>query len=184
MAGDERGRPILTGLAALVGVGMVVGGLMSLAALLGVSVLGLSGGDDEETQSAARESMVVPTPTPTDRETGPQMTLAPGEPTPTTTPTQSAEPEKSEIQLNASPSSVSPMGRIDLTGTYPGGDGAILQVQRKQEGQDWEDFPVDASVSNGTFRTWIQTGRTGRNEFRMMDTSSGRTSNVVAVTIG
>ena len=53
------------------------------------------------------------------------------------------------------------MEQIDLTGVYPGGEGAILQVQRF-EGGKWEDFPVTASVSNETFSTYVQTSQTGR----------------------
>jgi hypothetical protein len=78
---------------------------------------------------------------------------------------------------------VGPMENIDLTGTYPGGEGAILQVQRLVDGR-WEDFlSVNVAVSGGTFSTYIQTGRTGVQEFRMVDTDSGLTSNIVKVTV-
>ena len=53
------------------------------------------------------------------------------------------------------------MGRIDLTGTYPGGEGAVLNVQKFSNGQ-WQDFySISATVTNGTFSTYIQTGTPG-----------------------
>ena len=75
------------------------------------------------------------------------------------------------------------MEQIDLTGVYPGGEGAILQVQRF-EGGSWQDFPVTVSVSDGTFSTYVQTGQGGVNRFRVVDTDSGKPSNEVKVTIG
>jgi hypothetical protein len=76
------------------------------------------------------------------------------------------------------------MQRIDLTGIYPGGEGAILQVQRKLDGK-WQDFlSVNVAVSGGQFSTYVQTGQTGQQQFRMRDTSSGLVSNVVRVQVG
>jgi hypothetical protein len=75
------------------------------------------------------------------------------------------------------------MERIDLTGTYPGGEGAILQVERYIDGA-WSDFSVTAAVSNETFSTYVQTGQTGVNKFRVRDTDTGKLSNAVTVTVG
>jgi hypothetical protein len=74
------------------------------------------------------------------------------------------------------------MERIYLSGRYPGQDGSTLQVQRFEGG--WTNFPVTTSVSGGRYSTYVQTGNTGRNRFRMLDTSTGRASNPVTVTIG
>ena len=75
------------------------------------------------------------------------------------------------------------MGRIDLTGTYPGGEGAVLNVQKFSNGS-WQDFySISASVTNGTFSTYIQTGTPGPNRFRMIDSDTKLTSNEVKVTI-
>ena len=79
--------------------------------------------------------------------------------------------------------SVSPMQQIDLTGTYQAGEGAILQVQRLEDGS-WSDFPVTASVSGGTFGTYVQTSRPGPNQFRVVDTDTQAVSNEVTVTVG
>ena len=70
------------------------------------------------------------------------------------------------------------MEQIDLTGVYPGGEGAILQVQRF-EGGKWADFPVPISVSDETFATYVQTSQPGVNRFRVIDTDNGATSNEV-----
>ena len=69
-----------------------------------------------------------------------------------------------------------------LTGVYPGGEGAVVQVQRFESGK-WVDFPVDASVSGETFSTYVQTARTGVNRFRVRDTSGPDVSNEVRVTV-
>ena len=75
------------------------------------------------------------------------------------------------------------MERIDLSGVYPSGEGAILQVERLVDGT-WTEFPVTASVGGETFSTYVQTGQAGENKFRVRDTSTGELSNVVTVQIG
>lgn len=184
---DQRAdRPVLTGLIALAGVGLVVGLVLGGAALGAVSVLGLGGDDGGSGQSSDRPSFYLPKPEPTDEPSEPLITLAPdgssrGSTEPSD-PTSSATPEE-EISLSAAQTSVAPMQQIDLSGVYPGGEGAILQVQRFADGQ-WLDFPVTVSVSNETFSTYIQTGQLGQNRFRVVDTSTGLESNAVRVTIG
>jgi hypothetical protein len=59
----------------------------------------------------------------------------------------------------------------------------VLQVQRK-EGGSWSDFPVSVTVSDGRFSTYVQTGRSGPNRFRVRDTDSKRVSNPVTVRVG
>jgi hypothetical protein len=186
----RRERPVLAGLLALVAVALVVGSVLGLATLAGSRVLGLGGGSVTTSQAAVEESLYLPRPSRTERPDGPLITLAPGErPSPSSdgsspgaSPTESRSPERA-IALSAGQASVSPMGRIDLTGVYPGGEGAILQVQRR-EGDAWDDFPVTVSVSNGTFATYVQTGQTGQNRFRVVDTDTGTASNPVTITVG
>ena len=101
--------------------------------------------------------------------------------TPTEEPTKSAKPKG--IQLTVSPMQVSPMERINLTGSYAGGDAAQLKVQRFENGA-WADFPVDATVRAGTFQTWIMTSHTGPNKLRVFDPAAKKASNAVTVTIG
>lgn len=185
---DGEKHPVAAGLLALVGVGLVVGLIVGLAALAGSRMLGL-GGDDASAQTTSQESLYLPKPERTEAPSGPLITLAPGASgSPTEEPSQGqspkpSKPPKKQISLSASQSSVAPMEQIDLTGVYPGGEGAILQVQRFTSGS-WQAFPVTVSVSDETFATYVQTSQTGPNRFRVVDTDTGRTSNEVKITIG
>lgn len=196
---DQDERPVLSGLVALVAVAVVVGLLAGVGALAVSRMAGLTGasGDPGSTPEGG-DTLYLPDPTITPGDDGPLVTLLPTDDDETATdqPTdeESEEPRKkrdrekkdedeSQIVLSASQQSVSPMERIDLTGVYPGGEGAILRVQRFESGQ-WADFPVSANVANETFTTYVETGRSGVNRFRMIDPATGRTSNEVRVTVG
>lgn len=181
MATDPEGHPIASGLIALVGVGLVVGLLLSGAALAASSVLGL-GDDGGDGRTSGNQTLYLPRPEPTDPETGLQVTLLPGEETPTSGAPTSEAPEF-PISLSAAQTSVGAMEEIDLTGIFPGGEGAVVQVQRFEGGR-WNDFPVDAVVTNETFSTYIMTGQTGMNRFRVRDTDSDAVSNEVRVRVG
>ncbi|WP_107773753.1 hypothetical protein [Nocardioides sediminis] len=178
---QSEDRPVLTGLVALVAVAAVVGLLFGLAALLGTKVLGLDDSVDASADATAgsETSMYLPEPEPTETTAGtPTPEAAPSE-----TPSDAESKPAEAISLSVGQQSVSPMQQIDLTGTYPQGEGAILQVQRF-EGGAWSDFPVTVSVSNQTFATYVQTSQAGVNKFRVIDTDSDRTSNEVQVTVG
>ena len=180
---NDEGHPVIAGLVALVGVGLVVGLILGLVAVVGTHVLGV-GDDSSDGESSDQHSMYVPRPVETPTESGAQVTL---EPEATASagdgkPKRSRSPKES-ISLSASVPSAGPMETFDLTGTYPGGEGAILQVQRFTSGE-WTDFPVTASVAGEIFTTSVQTSQPGPNRFRVVDTDSDLTSNEVRVTIG
>ena len=190
---DEK-HPITAGLIALVSVTLTVGLVLGLVTLVASHVLGGGGGGNNSASDA--QTLYLPTPTPTPTPSDPLVTLAaqPGSAsalptsmdTPTSSPTASATTSSAakQITLQAGQTKVSPMQQIDLSGVYPGGEGAILQVQRKLGGK-WQDFlSVNAAVSGGEFSTFVQTGQTGVQKFRMRDTTSGMVSNVVQVTVG
>jgi hypothetical protein len=179
---ESEGHPVISGIAALVGVGVVVGLLVSGGALAASSMLGLNGGDDSGT-ATSQQSMYLPKPSTSDSPTGPLVTLQPGQETPTASdPAASATPEFS-ISLSAAQTEVGQMEEIYLTGVYPNGEGAVVQVQRLENG-NWEDFAtVDAVVSGETFSTYVQTAQTGVNKFRVRDTDSDLVSNEVRVKI-
>jgi hypothetical protein len=178
---EDEGHPIISGLAALIGVGVVVGLLVSGGALAASSMLGLGGGDDDGTASS-QQSMYLPKPSDTQSQAGPQITLQPGEETPTSTESSVAPPEF-PISLAAAVTEVGPMEEIGLTGVYPGGEGAVVQVQRFENGK-WDDFAtVDAVVSGETFSTYVQTAHAGVNKFRVRDTDSQAVSNDVKVKV-
>jgi len=178
---ESEGHPVIAGLAALAGVGVVVGLLISGGALAASSMLGLDGGDDDGTASS-QQSMYLPKPSPTDPASGPLVTLQPGQETPTATDSATPVTPEFAISLSAAKTDVAPMEEIYLTGTYPNGEGAVVQVQRLENG-NWEDFPVDAVVSGQTFTTYVQTGQTGVNKFRVRDPDNDQVSNEVRVNI-
>lgn len=180
-------RPVAYGLLALVGVGVVVGLVLGLAALGGAQVLGLDGAE-QTSGGGGEETMYLPKPEKTKPADGPSVTLAPGdEPAPSADDSPSeeetTEKESKAISLQAGQTRVAPMEQIDLTGVYPTGEGAILQVQRFENGS-WQDFPVTVSVGDQTFSTYVQTSQSGVNRFRVVDTDTGKASNEVAVRIG
>lgn len=186
---DEE-HPVLTGLLALVAVGLVVGLVLGGVALGATRILGV--GDDDTTQTASDDTdFFLPKPSPTDGPSGPLITLAPPEDgtgeSAEAEPEEPAETEETEdaegqISLSVGQSAVGVMEQIDLTGVYPGGEGAVLQVQKFSGG--WQDFPVTAVVSNETFATFVQTSFQGVNRFRVVDNDTGLASNEIKVTVG
>jgi len=193
---DER-HPVLSGILALLAVALVVGLILGGGALAATKVLGVGDKESATDDATSGQSLYLPRPEKTGRPDGPLVTLnstrdeeAEGgdegetsEPESEPTEDETKKKEKDSITLSAGQTAVGPMEPIDLTGVYPGGEGAILQVQQFTAGK-WDDFPVTTPVSNETFSTYIQTSQPGLNKFRMIDTKSGKTSNVVRVRIG
>jgi hypothetical protein len=180
----DEDRPVLAGLLALVGVAVAIGLVAALAVMAGTHVLGLTGGRGVVAGDAGA-SLVVPKPVKTTGPTGPTITLgsSPTQGNSAKKPPPSIEKPKKQISLQAGETSVSPMGRIDLTGTYPGGEGAVLNVQRFDNGT-WQDFySVSATVTNATFSTYVQTGTPGAVRFRVIDSDTHLASNPVQVTV-
>ena len=179
---EDEGHPIVSGLVALIGVGVVVGLLISGAALAASSILGLTSDDDDGTASS-HQSMYLPKPSATATESGPQVTLLPGEESTGPKDTASPSTPRFDISLSAAATEVSAMEEIYLTGVYPKGEGAVVQVQRFENGR-WEDFAtVDAVVSGKTFSTYVLTANTGVNRFRVRDTDGPEVSNEVRVRV-
>lgn len=186
----DEDHPVLTGLVALVGVGLAVGLVLGGVAVAATQVLGI--GDEDTSQTAGDDlDFYLPKPSPTQAPSGPLITLAPSTDdgaTESATPEpeqteRTEEPEEGQITLSSGQTSVGIMEQIDLTGIYPGGEGAILQVE-KFSGGSWQEFPVTAVVSNETFATYVQTSFQGVNRFRVVDNDTGVASNEVKVTVG
>ena len=182
MSADEQ-RPVITGLLALMGVALAIGLVTGLAVLAGAHMLGLGGGHAAAAGDPGA-TMYLPKPQKTKVSDGPSITLGTSStPGSSQTSSPSIHKPKKRILLQAGEVSVPSMGRIDLTGTYPGGEGAVLNVQKFSNGS-WQDFySISASVTNGTFTTYIQTGTPGPNRFRMIDSDTKLTSNEVKVTV-
>jgi len=193
-------RPVLNGLVALVAVALGVGLLVGLVVLVGAKVLGIGGSDgDTAADTPVRQSMYLPTPAKTDEPSGPLITLhtqdpdetdtagsgSTDEPTgdPTSESTESESPKAGEISLQAQQTDVASGERIYFSGVYPGGEGAILRVQRWENG-GWAEFPASVGVTNGTFSSYVFTGVAGLNRFRVIDSDSGTVSNEIRVNVG
>lgn len=210
MGGEQRPeqewwRPVVTGLGALVAVSLVVGLVIGLGALGATRMLG--GGDG--TTTAQPERLVLPETERTEEDRGglhanPEPFVPVEEREAEEQEAQEAQEAEDEgrrndqddkkkkkkkedappISISASPMKVSPMERVDLTGVYQGAEGARVVVQRR-DGRQWESFgEVSATVSGGTFSTYIQTGREGRNWFRVYDPAADVASAPVTITVG
>ena len=174
---SRKDRPVLSGLIALVAVAVAIGLLGGLAVMIGVKATGIDNTSSATDESATPSTFNLPRPT----DTG--SSVAPPEDPIEPSGEETSEAPAEAISLTAVQQSVSPMQQIDLTGTYPAGEGAVLQVQRFENGA-WSDFPVTVPVSGGTFGTFVQTGNVGPNRFRVVDTDSEAVSNEVTVTVG
>ncbi len=177
---DDDGSSNVAGTALKVaGIALVLGLVIGIGTLLLVRSLGLSsprqpgtaaGKSTPTSPSQPLPSTALPTPQTSAPGTG--LSISPN-------PTQSSG---SGIQLALSPALARPMQRVNLTGNYPGKDNVSLQVQRK-EGGAWTSFPTSAQVQNGTFQTYVLTGRLGDQVFRVFDPATNAASNPVTVTI-
>ncbi len=112
-------------------------------------------------------------------------------PSPTPTPTQTPEPTEEETvdpdpTLTIASTEVAPGERFTLEGSFPSlGKGETLQVQVKDSGESWDEFPVTTKTrADGAYRTQIYTSRTGEREFRMAHLDSDATTPAVRVRIG
>jgi hypothetical protein len=161
--------------------GLVVGGIvLGISKFAGVNQVAEARGD----QAPATMSVPPYRPTPRGNDEPRVKTYAPP-PSPTVklpTGSRSATEPTTGITLVVSPQRVAPGQRIDFSGSY-NREGATLQIQR-QVGGSWTDFPVSATVSGGSFQTWITTSQTGPAPFRVIDSATGALSNTVTVTIG
>ncbi len=183
---DDPGRTLAWALAAMLGVAVVVGLCVGGAMVAVAQVGGLTDATGEGGDAAAPASLYMPSYVPT-KDAGDDGFDLPG---PSAKPSElpsgkaaTKAPQRNKITLFVAPQNVGPGERINFNGVYTDGEGATLQVQRKQGGA-WTDFPVDATVRGGSFETWIQTSRTGKSKFRVFDKAAHRASNVVTVRIG
>lgn len=171
---DQVRRALLKALGVVVGIAV----LIALGTLVVVRGLGLD--DDTSPGSTA----VVPSSAP--RSALPTKALpVPGESAKSKAPSASASPARKNggLELAVSPLRAAAGERVNLTGSYRGADNLQLEVQRF-EGGAWSDFGVQATVRVGEYATYVLTGRTGEQRFRMWDPAARKGSNVVLVTIG
>ena len=96
---------------------------------------------------------------------------------------ESTQGEESTIQLEDLAASARPFEAVRIQGTYRGGTGTFLRVQR-WEGGKWRDFPVPTKTDqSGQFITQAEFGQPGRYRLRVVDPDSGVTSKPFVVVI-
>ena len=66
-----------------------------------------------------------------------------------------------------------PFQTVQIEGTYRGGAGTSLRVQREEGGQ-WLTFPLPTKTDkSGQFTTYVELGQPGRYQLRVLDPDSG-----------
>ena len=189
---DEEDNPVASGLIALVAVAVVVGLLAGMGALAATRLLGI---DDDGTSSggpAGGQSLYLPPVVRTSAEPDPlftpatptESTTAPTDDYFTETPVETETAQETAISLTAGSGEVEDNEELMLSGTYIGGEGAVLDILYNVNRTGWEEFPLDTNVSGGIFQTYVQTYKTGVIQWRVKDSSTGRVSNTVTVRHG
>ncbi|HYJ70707.1 MAG TPA: hypothetical protein VEX15_23885 [Nocardioidaceae bacterium] len=179
-----RNRAILFGLVTLLVLGIVVGLSVGWLGSRAVDSTGMDDVKAPDNQPGVSEDDPIDdftaSSTPTDDV---EETTEPTEPTETTEPTVTETTETEEPReptITASPVTAKEMEEVYLTGRFPGlGPDISLQVERK-EGGVWADFPVTATTDErGAYSTYVQTGQTGANSFRVTAESGESTPTVI-----
>jgi acyl carrier protein len=107
-------------------------------------------------------------------------------PTPEPTATTTTGTNETKPTIKVSKSQVAPGETFVIQGTYPTvGEGVELQVQVKDEGSDWDDFPIETTTKGGgKFKTELYTSRTGDRQFRLLNKKTDKATPAVTVQIG
>ncbi len=165
MAADAIGTGVV-----MVILGAIVGVALGFALAAGLKSAGL--GESDLPPIAAPTTAVTTEPSP--------------EPTTATATPEPDEPAVPEPTLTASSDTVPPGQRFSLTGALPAaGPGVELRVQVKDPAGAWDDFPVTLTTGeNGSFTAEVYTSRTGKREWRLVQSGTDLATPSVAVTIG
>jgi hypothetical protein len=104
------------------------------------------------------------------------------DPSPASGPRNGSAAEET-IYLEDLSASARPLETVRIEGTYRGGAGAFLRLQR-WEGSRWLDFPLPTKTDqSGRFIAYVEFGRPGRYQLRVLDPDSGVTSKTFVVLI-
>jgi serine/threonine protein kinase len=119
----------------------------------------------------------IATPGGTSSSAGPSTASDPGPPTSSTRSgagdNGSAPTKQKTIQLENYPDSARPFQTVPIQGTYHGGSGTFVQVQRLEEGT-WLPNPVPAKTDqSGQFTVYIELPQPGPYRVRVVDPDSG-----------
>lgn len=202
---DEFRRRALRAILTVAGIAAVFGLVVGILTVGVVYMSGLDSADDtapavaEPEQGTDQNDDEIPSPSlkptasPSARPgAGPSGPSGPSgqadTPTSKPSPEQSRSPKKTRspreqraIRLRAGAGSAAAYEEVTLSGSYAGRNGVTLQVQRF-EGGGWAAFPTSATVDGGSFSTFVASGQSGPNRFRVVD-PSGEASNVVTVNV-
>lgn len=201
---EENDNPVANGLVALVAVALVIGLLAGIIALLGTRLVGLTGGDGGSSDGVAvGDSLSLPPLEPTELDSGLLITLAPvttptpsasssaplgiGEsatPSATTSPTAEESEDSSsrhDISLQASDNSLKAGDELMLSGTYPRGEGAVLDIWYDVNDEGWKQFNLDVNVNGGLFQAFVSTYKSGTITWQVRDPENDNKSNEVTV---
>lgn len=180
-----RNRTLLKVVAGLAVAGVVIGLLTGLAGASALRAIGLDPDNppppDSVPSTTATSSPETSEPTETTRATEPTASQDDSK----DKKNKKKDKDKKKPKLDATPKEVSPGERINLSGKFPKLDnGAVLQVQRLEDGS-WDDFPVTVtSDGDGAFETWVVTSRTGKMKFRLKVQESKLATPAATVRIG
>jgi hypothetical protein len=168
----RAGEPGLTaGRRALAAVRRVVG-VAAVLFLLGCAVVFYRGAPGLHTSGSGPSATASPALT----RVGTQS-AAPGSP-------RNTSAAEETIQLEDLADTARPFEAVRIQGTYRGGAGTFLQVQRLEEGGRWLDFPLPTKIDqSGQFITQVEFGQPGRYWLRVVDPDSGVTSKPFVVVI-
>lgn len=193
-------RPVAAGVRALVLVA-VVGGIVAAAAIAVVVKTSSLANDRAAFDSGM--TLQMPSFSPEPNQLQPVVlpvvkTTASATPTDSFTDSAVPDPSFSSQPLPSDQSGVFPINLqsgernvtilLDLSGTYPQGEGAVLQVQRFVKGA-WVDFAPPGQtgqfvVGGGLFSGAIAPTGKGAQQFRVRNISNSDVSNSVAVNVG
>lgn len=147
--------------------GLAIGAALGLGGAVLINATGLKGVSMPPVPTPSVTSTPTPTPTPTPSGNAPTA----DNPAPTLTTTNT---------------DISPGEKLRLSGSFPELDkGATLQVQIKDKGGVWEDFPITTKTGDGgAYTTIIYTTRTGERQIRMLHKATDTKSPVIMITVG
>jgi len=96
---------------------------------------------------------------------------------------RSGSAEQRAIQLEDLADTAKPFQTVPIQGTYRGGGGTLLRVQRWESGK-WLDFPLPTKTDeSGRFTAYVELGQPGRYALRVLDPDSGVTSKILVLVI-
>ena len=132
------------------------------------------------------QPVVLPQVTPSSTPTDPYADNASSDSSDPSVPLPSNQSGVFPINLQAGERNVTIL--LDLSGTYPQGEGAVLQVQQYVNGA-WADFSPPGQtgqfvVGGGLFSGSIQPSGKGVEQFRVRNVSNSDVSNSISVDVG